>query len=70
MEQLTRQKLIALVDRIMKADGTEDEINNMISLLRASVRHPEVSNLIFYPDREMTAEEIVDVALSYKPIQL
>ncbi len=32
--------------------------------------HPGVSDLIFYPKREMTAEEIVDEALAYKPIIL
>ncbi len=38
--------------------------------LERSVPHPEVSDLIFYSKREMTAEEIVAEALSYKPILL
>lgn len=38
--------------------------------LQANVSHPEVSDLLFYPDREMTAEEIVERALAYKPIRL
>ena len=40
----------------------------------ANVPHPEASDLIFYPDRyfadEPTAEQVVDCALSYRPLQL
>ncbi len=41
-----------------------------------SVAHPEASGLIFWSDRcfdtghKPTAEEIVDAALAYQPIQL
>jgi len=69
-QTLSREELIALVTRIMDADGTEEEINDMITLLERNVPHPEVSDLIFYPEKEMTAEEVVDAALAYKPIQL
>jgi hypothetical protein len=36
--------------------------------LEKSVPHPEVSDLIFWDDRNLTAEEIVEEALSYQPI--
>ncbi len=63
-------ELVEIVRRIQTADGTEAEIDALMKKLERSVPHPEVSGLIFYPEREMTAEEIVAEALSYKPILL
>jgi len=68
-QELAREQLVALVTRIIEADGTEEEIDNMMTLLEQNVPHPEVSDLIFYPEKDMTAEEVVDVALAYKPLR-
>ena len=65
---MSRDELIVLVDRIMKCDGTE-EIDEMIILLEKNVPDPAVSNLIFFGEPK-TPQEIVDRALSYKPILL
>jgi len=69
MQELTRQELIELVNKIKDCDGTEEEIDNMILVLEKNVPHPEVSDLIFWGE-EKTAEQIVDIALNYKPIML
>ena len=65
---MTREELIALVDKIMKCHGTEKEIDDMMELLQQNVTDPEVTNYIFY--EENTPEEVVDKALAYKPIIL
>lgn len=65
---MTREELISLVEKIMKCQGTEKEIDEMIELLEENVIDPEVSNYIFY--EENTPEEVVDKALAYKPIIL
>jgi len=69
---LSRKELTELVRKIMNVEGTEEQIDKMIDILEANVPHPYVSDLIFYPDedREQTAEEIIEKALSYKPVQL
>ncbi|MFD0713195.1 hypothetical protein [Paenibacillus sp. GCM10027626] len=54
----------------MNIEGTEEEIDRMIELLEQSVPHPEVSDLIFWNEIELTPEQVVEKALSYKPIQL
>lgn len=41
----------------------------MILLLEENVPHPQVCNFIFWGE-EKTAEQIVDIALQYKPILL
>ena len=66
---MTREELILLVKDIMNVKGkTEDQLNKLIDILEKNVPHPEVTDLIYYDD--LTAEQVVDKALSYKPIQL
>ena len=65
---MTREELILLVDKIMKCQGSEEEIDEMMELLEKNVIDPEVSNYIFY--EENTPEEVIDKALAYKPIIL
>ncbi len=65
---MTREELISLVDKIMKCQGTEKEIDAMIELLEKNVIDPDVTNYIFY--EENTPEEVVDKAMAYKPIVL
>ena len=65
---MDRIELIDLVNKIINCEGTEEEIDNMILLQEENVVYPDVSDLIFYDEK--TAEEVVDIALEYKPIQL
>ena len=65
---MTRDELVLLVDKIMKCQGSEKEIDEMIELVEKNVTDPEVTNYIFY--EENTPEEVVDKALAYKPIIL
>lgn len=70
MTQLNREALIQIVEQIMDADGTDAELDNLMLKLEASVPHPAVSDLIFWPknNKEPTAAEVVDEALAYRPI--
>jgi hypothetical protein len=64
-ERLSRADLIRLVEQISASAGTEEEISQKLTLLERNVLDPEVSGYIFWPDRPMSAEEIVDRALAY-----
>ncbi|GBF75677.1 putative e9imm peptide [Paenibacillus sp. 598K] len=66
----SKEELVELVDKIMNDAGTEEEIDAMIDELRQHVPHPSVTDLIFWPEEELTAEEIVERALDYRPIIL
>lgn len=70
MKQLSKEDLIELVRKIMNVEGSEEEIDRMIEILKQSVPHPEVSDLIFWNENDLTPEQVVELALSYKPIQL
>lgn len=65
---MSKEELIELVEKIMKCEGTEEEIDNMIAVLKKNVIAPDVTNYIFY--EENTPEEVVEKALAYKPIIL
>ena len=70
LKKLTREELINLVNRIVDCEGSEEEIDEMIEVVKRNVPHPEISDLIYWNDEELTPEQIVDKALEYKPIQL
>ncbi len=70
MSKLSKNELIELVQKIMEVSGTEEEQDQMLILLEQNVPDPEVSNLIYWHTPELSAEEVVDKALSYKAIQL
>lgn len=72
---MTRDQLIDLVREIMAAEGSEEDDERMIEILRSNVPHPRVLDLIYHPELEgltgeVTAEQVVDAALAYKPIAL
>jgi hypothetical protein len=78
---MTREELIELGKKILNCEGTEEEVDIMIDLFNKNVPHPNGANLFFYPENynarkddlskySPTVEEVVDKALSYKPIQL
>lgn len=70
LKKLTRDELIKLVNKIVECEGSEEEIDEMIEVVKRNVLHPEISDLIFWNEEELTPEQIVDKALEYKPIQL
>ena len=69
--KLTRAEMIALVEKIRRAEGTEEEIDAAVELFDANCLHPSKNSLIFWPHGfphnpklpEPTTEEIVDKAL-------
>ena len=75
--KLDRQQLINLVERIANGDGTDNEIDDWIEMVRLNVPAPTgyVTDLIYYHDRHgypepLSAAEIVDMALAYQAICL
>lgn len=70
-QELTRNELVELVERIMK-DGSlaGGQCDEWVSQFIENVPDPKASDYIFWPDRKMTPEEIVDRALSYKMMRL
>ncbi|MEV4680092.1 e9imm peptide [Streptomyces kurssanovii] len=72
--ELSRAEAVTLVRRIMEADhASEGEVNDWLARLDRALACPSgyVSGLVFWPpERELSAEEVVDQALAYRPTVL
>lgn len=62
--------LVELVRKLMNAEGTEDELDEMLNELQQQLPYAEISNLIFWDDLDLTPEQIVEEALAARPIIL
>jgi hypothetical protein len=62
-----RRRVIELVDQIKASSGAEEEITPLMEELKRRVPHPYPTDLIFYPERELTSEEVADIALGWEP---
>ncbi|MEU3895394.1 e9imm peptide [Streptomyces sp. NPDC045251] len=71
---MSRAEAVALVQRIMDADyASDDEAAGWLDALDRALACPSghVSDLIFWPpEQELSAGEVVDKALAYRPISL
>ncbi|MEU2023706.1 e9imm peptide [Streptomyces sp. NPDC016469] len=69
---MSRAEAVVLVQRIMDADFVSDDAmaESMERLDRALVcPSGHISDLIYWPpERELSADEVVDQALAYRPI--
>ncbi|WP_202113074.1 bacteriocin immunity protein [Paenibacillus sp. MMS18-CY102] len=65
--RLSKEELIEIVQKIMNAEGSEEELNRMMAIVERSVPHPNMSDLIFWGEEERSAEDIVEQALKYEP---
>lgn len=63
-----KQELIELVKKIMSAQGTQEEIDEWIEELESKVLDPNVADLIYH--NNLSAEEVVEKALAYRPFYL
>ncbi|MEV6549802.1 e9imm peptide [Streptomyces sp. NPDC051597] len=74
MMGLSRAEAVALVQRIMNADfDSEAEVDGWLEKLDRALACPtgHVSDLIFWPPgQDLSADEVIDKALAYRPIAL
>ncbi|MEE1818305.1 e9imm peptide [Streptomyces sp. SP18ES09] len=68
---MTRDEAITLVSRLMNAEPSDEESTKILDALHQGSGCPQISDYIYWPSTsDPTAEQIVDRALSYKPIAL
>jgi len=67
---LAKRELVLLVEKIIDPKNTDDRISDWIDLVISETGCPHVSEYIFYSEPELSPTEVVEKAISYKPIQL
>ena len=70
MTKLTRPEMVALIRRLQNGEGDDAEASGWLEALERSVPDPHISDLIFFCDEELTAEQIIDRVNQYRPIEL
>ncbi|MFF0636833.1 hypothetical protein ACFYTS_30510 [Nocardia sp. NPDC004151] len=72
MAKLDRVQLIELVARVASGEGSDEQLDEWLTQLQDSVADPRISDYIFwdFSDPPLTAEQIVDKSLAYRPIVL
>jgi len=61
--QLSRDALLALVQRILAGDRRSEEARALVRTFQENVPYPQVEVLLFYAFEKMPPEQIVDEAL-------
>lgn len=70
MQRLSREEMIILIERLIGGEGGDDEASEWLAALERSIPNPHISDLIFYSEEALTAEQILDRALEYRPFAL
>ncbi|WP_299514174.1 bacteriocin immunity protein [uncultured Rummeliibacillus sp.] len=65
-KKLSKEELIELVNKICNPKLSDEEISGYIDILEDNVPHPAPSDLIFWNEEDLSAEEVVNIALTYK----
>jgi hypothetical protein len=60
---MTWPEMVANVKRLLTADGTEAELDALLAQLMEALPDGGILDLIYYPDKERTAEDIVNAAI-------
>lgn len=69
-KKLRKEELIELVKKICNVCGNEEQLDNWIEIIEKETGCPEVSDYIYWEEENLSPKEIVEKALSYKPILL
>lgn len=71
-ESLSKNKecVIEYIQKLLDADGTDEELDQMLEFIEENTIDPEVSDLIFWDRRQLSATQIYDIAMSYRIIEL
>ena len=67
---MERDEAIVVVQRLMAGGYTDDEANGWLDRLERELVCPHISDLIFWPDEPLSAVDVVDRAIAYRPFEM
>ncbi|MED4532565.1 hypothetical protein ABET51_09185 [Metabacillus fastidiosus] len=63
-DNLSKKDLTDMVTKILEASGKEYEIENLLLIVENAVKNPDIPDYIYYSDEDLTAEQIIEKAVS------
>ncbi|MED4401584.1 hypothetical protein [Metabacillus fastidiosus] len=63
-DNLSKKDLVDMVTKILDVSGKEYEIENLLLIVENAVKNPDISDYIYYLDEDLTAEQIIEKAVS------
>ncbi len=60
---MTREQLVALARRLDTADGTEEELQEIMNVLVRTLPHGDILQLLYHTRPELSADDAVDEAM-------
>ncbi len=60
---MNRADMIKTVERLLSGDGSVTDFDSLLGDLNRAAPYSGISDLIYYPDCDRTAEQIVEEAL-------
>lgn len=64
-ENIDEEKLVNLVIELLSGNGNENELKNWTRIIQEETHCPQIANMIFWNNKEMTPEQIIEKALKY-----
>lgn len=67
---LSKTELVSLVCQIVDSKSSDDDVAIWLDQVIKETGRPHVGEYIFYSEPELSPDQVVEKALSYKPIRL
>ncbi|MFC8851059.1 MULTISPECIES: hypothetical protein [unclassified Micromonospora] len=70
LDDESKSKALRLVRELRDPTLPDEGVADRLSRLESILRRPNMLDLLFFNDPELTDEEVVEKAAAYKPIEL
>jgi hypothetical protein len=67
MSAASKEYLIRVVQKLLDCEGSEEEQSILLNELKSKIADPMISDYIYWHSPSLTAVEVVEKALDYKP---
>lgn len=67
-KKLSKEEMLKIVEKLSNGEGDDIESSEWIEALERNTGCLDISDYIFWNNEDLTPEQILEKALSYKPI--
>ena len=63
---MNREDIINIIKEIVNGNHSDKELDIFYNLLKINTEYPKPFDLIFWPERDYSIEEMADIMINYK----